>query len=133
VTANQGEEGIFELCEMLIQRGVGIEAGLLSLADAHVFVQSGLAARCVRVLVEPMDSAPKAAIAHAAAMEDVLLAAGIFLEQVHHGDGVASWAVSARAVSRGYGIRTGLEDTMACQMAALPPTMLRSYASLPRC
>jgi uncharacterized protein (DUF849 family) len=55
-----------------------------------------------------MDSDPKAAIAHAAAMEDVLLAADIFLEQVHHGDGVAS----ARAVSRGYGIRTGLEDTI---------------------
>jgi uncharacterized protein (DUF849 family) len=33
------------------------------------------------------------------------------LEQIHHGDGVASWAVCARAVSRGHGIRTGLEDT----------------------
>ena len=111
VTANQGEEGIFELCEMLIERGIGIEAGLLSLADAHTFVRSGLAGHCVRVLVEPLDSAPEAATVHAAAMEDVLLSAGISLEQIHHGDGVASWAVNARAVSRGHGIRTGLEDT----------------------
>src|SRR5262249_10687206 len=34
VTANQGEAGIRELCDDLIARGVGIEAGLLSLADA---------------------------------------------------------------------------------------------------
>jgi uncharacterized protein (DUF849 family) len=30
VTANQGEDGIIELCELLIARGIGIEAGLLS-------------------------------------------------------------------------------------------------------
>ncbi len=35
VTANQGEPGIAELCELLIERGIGIEAGLLSLADAR--------------------------------------------------------------------------------------------------
>ena len=31
VTVNMGEEGILELCELLIERGIGIEAGLLSL------------------------------------------------------------------------------------------------------
>lgn len=46
VTANMGEEGILELCELLIGRGIGIEAGLLSLADAHDFVALGLARRC---------------------------------------------------------------------------------------
>ena len=33
------------------------------------------------------------------------------LAHVHHGDGVAGWAVNARALHRGHGIRTGLEDT----------------------
>jgi len=112
VTANQGEEGIVELCEHLMQRGVGIEAGLLSLGDARAFVRSGMADRCVRALVEPLDADPEAAVAHAAAIEQVLLAAGISLEQMHHGDGFASWAVCERAVSRGHGIRTGLEDTI---------------------
>jgi uncharacterized protein (DUF849 family)/adenine/guanine phosphoribosyltransferase-like PRPP-binding protein len=111
VTANQGEEGIVELCEHLIGRGVGIEAGLLALPDAHAFVRSGLADRCVRVLLEPLDAGPEAAAAHAAAMEAVLTGAGIALEQVHHGDGIASWAVNKRALARGHGIRTGLEDT----------------------
>jgi uncharacterized protein (DUF849 family) len=111
VTANQGEAGIGELCRRLMERGVGIEAGLLELADAHAFVASGLAPQCVRVLLEPLDADPGAAVAHAAAMEEVVTSAGIALPQVHHGDGVASWAVSQRGLRRGHGMRTGLEDT----------------------
>jgi hypothetical protein len=38
------------------------------------------------------------------------VSAGITLEQVHHGDGIACWAVNHRALDRGHGIRTGLED-----------------------
>ena len=111
VTANQGEDGIVELCDLLIERGVGIEAGLLSVADAEEFVASGLAPRCVRALVEPLDADPDAAVAHAEKIERALADAGIGLPQVHHGDGIASWAVNRRAVGRGFGIRTGLEDT----------------------
>src|SRR5450756_2321164 len=38
VTANQGEEGILELCKLLLSRGVEIEAGLLSAEDARKFI-----------------------------------------------------------------------------------------------
>jgi len=110
VTANQGEVGIVELCELLLSRGVEIEAGLLSVEDARAFVCSGLASRCRRVLVEPLDLEVDAALRHAAEMEDVVTAAGIELEQVHHGEGIACWAVNRRALERGHGIRTGLED-----------------------
>ena len=111
VTANQDERGILELCEHLIARGVGIEAGLLGIEAAEAFVASGIAGRCTRVLIEPLDADPQAAVAHAAAMEQVLAEAAIGLEQVHHGDGIATWDVMARAVTRGHGIRVGLEDT----------------------
>jgi uncharacterized protein (DUF849 family) len=111
VTANQGEEGIVELCELLIERGIGIEAGLLTHGDAHAFVASGLPARCVRAMVEPLGEDPDSAVAEAEAIEDVLESAGVELEQVHHGDGLASWAVNRRGAARGHGIRTGLEDT----------------------
>lgn len=111
VTANQGEPGIAELCAHLAARGVGIEAGLLSFADAEAFVRSGLARICVRVLIEPLDADPQEAAAHAAAMEELIIGAGITLPQVHHGDGIASWTVNERALRRGHGIRTGLEDT----------------------
>jgi uncharacterized protein (DUF849 family) len=112
VTANQGEEGITELCHHLLGRGVGIEAGLLTVGDAEAFARAGIADRCVRALIEPLDVDGGTAVAHAAAMEDVIVSAGIALEQIHHGEGVASWAVSARGLERGHGIRTGLEDTI---------------------
>jgi uncharacterized protein (DUF849 family) len=111
VTANQGEEGILELCELLAVRRIGIEAGLLSLDDAHTFVASGISPRCVRAMVEPLDPDPHDAVTHAGAIERALAEGGVQLEQVHHGDGIASWAVNRRAVARGHGIRTGLEDT----------------------
>jgi uncharacterized protein (DUF849 family) len=111
VSANQGERGIVELCAHLLARGVGIEAGLLSVEDARAFVAAGIAERCIRALVEPLDADPDAALAHAAAMEQVLAEAEIELEQVHHGDGLANWHVLERAVARGHGIRVGLEDT----------------------
>lgn len=110
VTANQGEPGIEELCELLLSRGVGIEAGLLRIADARAFVSSGLAGRCRRVLIEPLDADPGVALQHAAEMEEIVVSAGITLEQVHHGYGIACWAVNQRALDRGHGIRTGLED-----------------------
>jgi uncharacterized protein (DUF849 family) len=110
VTANQGEPGIVELCELLLSRGVAIEAGLLSLDDARAFVLSGLADRCRRVLIEPLDTDPDVAVQHAGKMEDIVVSAGIGLEQVHHGYGLACWAVNRRGLDRGHGIRTGLED-----------------------
>src|SRR5436190_10193346 len=110
VTANQGEERIVELCEHLLGRGVGIEAGRLTLGDAEAFVESGIAARCTRVLIEPLELDSAAAVAHAEAIEEVLVGARIELEQVHHGEMIASWAVSERGARRGHGVRTGLED-----------------------
>jgi uncharacterized protein (DUF849 family) len=110
VTANQGEPGIVELCELLPARGVGIEAGLLTVEDARAFVRSGLAGRCRRILIEPLDADPDAAVQHAASMEEIVVSAGIALEQVHHGYGIACWAVNRRGLDRGHGIRTGLED-----------------------
>ena len=99
------------MCELLIGRGVRIEAGLLSIEDATSFVDSGTADRCERVLVETTVTDPDCALADAAAIERVLAEAGIELPQVHHGEGIASWVVNARAIRRGHGIRTGLEDT----------------------
>jgi uncharacterized protein (DUF849 family) len=110
VTANQGEPGIIELCELLLSRGVGIEAGLLTIEDARAFGRSGLAGRCRRVLIEPLDDDPDAAVQHAATMEGIVVAAGITLEQVHHGYDMGCWAVNRRGLGRGHGIRTGLED-----------------------
>ncbi len=70
VTANMGEAGILDLCDLLIARGIGIEAGLLSLDDARVFVASGIAPRCVRALVEPLHPDPDEAVVFPLLMVD---------------------------------------------------------------
>src|SRR6476661_60656 len=112
VTANQGEPGIVALCESLLQRGVGIEAGLLTVDDARHFVRSGLGDRCRRVLIEPLEPDPETALQHAAQMEAIVTSAGIDVQQLHHGYDIACWAVNRRALDRGHGIRTGLEDVV---------------------
>lgn len=111
VTVNMGEDGALALCDLVTSRGIGIEAGLLTMDDVRAFVDAGVARRCVRALIEPLLPDPDDAVALAAEMEQALADAGIRLEQVHHGDGIASWAVNRRALARGHGIRTGLEDT----------------------
>lgn len=111
VTANQGEAGIVEVCELLLSRSVGIEAGLLCHTDAEAFVRSDIPRYAHRVLIEPLDADPHTACDHAARMESILAAADIGLPQMHHGVGVASWAVNECALPRGHDIRTGIEDT----------------------
>ncbi len=111
VTANQGEEDIAAVCELLISRGVGIEAGLLAVEDAEAFAGSGIAMRCVRVLLEPLDANADEAVEHAKEMETILERAEIDLPRVYHGDGIASWAVNRYGATRGHGVRTGIEDT----------------------
>lgn len=111
VAANQGEEGIDEISELLSARGVGVEACVLAVDDTERFISSDNASRFVRLVVEPLEADAADALSLDAEMEDMIAAAGITLPQLHHGVGIASWAVSRRAVARGHSIRTGLEDT----------------------
>lgn len=111
VPANQGEDGIVELTDLLLARGVGVEACVFTVAEAETFVRRGGTDRFVRVVVEPMEDDPDEASRHAVAIEEVLRVGQVRLEQVHHGMGSASWPVLRQAVARGHGIRTGLEDT----------------------
>jgi uncharacterized protein (DUF849 family) len=112
VSVNFSEPGAVELCELLRRIGIGIEAGLSTVADAQVFVASGVARHVVRVLVEPEDQDPGEAAAHAAAMDAVLDHAGIGARRLHHGVGLATWRVIEDALDAGRDVRVGLEDTL---------------------
>ena len=54
-SVNFSEEGAVELARLLFSRGVSVEAGTCDAAAAAVFLKSGLAARCIRVLLEPQE------------------------------------------------------------------------------
>jgi uncharacterized protein (DUF849 family) len=112
VSVNFSEAGVDGVCRTLLRLGIGIEAGLWSVADAEALVALRLAGKCLRVLVEAQPSDPTDAVAAAHAIDAALDRAGIALPRVHHGEGPATWAVLDAALARGRDIRIGFEDTV---------------------
>jgi uncharacterized protein (DUF849 family) len=111
-SVNLSEEGHVEVMAALAAAGVGIEAGLWQVGDVAALQASGFADGLTRVLVEPGEEDPAAAVATAQALDDALDAAGIAAPRVHHGFGIATWDVLRRARALGHGWRVGLEDTL---------------------
>ena len=111
-SVNFSESGAAEVCAALIRRGIGIEAGVWSVEDARTFVAGGLAAWSLRVLVEATPIEPAKAVAAAAAVDAELDQAGIWLPRLHHGEGIATWAVLDAGLDLGRDVRVGLEDTV---------------------
>jgi uncharacterized protein (DUF849 family) len=110
-SVNLSERDAIELMALLFDRNVGVEAGVWTPEDAHRLLESGLAERCLRVLVEPVTPETDVALARVEAIEEAL--ADLPVPQLHHGDGAATWAIIERAVGLGRDIRIGLEDTLA--------------------
>lgn len=111
-SVNFSEDGTDELCRMLIRKGVGIEAGLGSVADARLFAGSAFVDQCLRVLIEIDDPGMADPLAAAAAIARVLEGSGIHRPIVQHGFGASAWPVLRDAVAHGYDVRIGLEDTL---------------------
>jgi uncharacterized protein (DUF849 family) len=110
-SVNFAEDGTDELCDLLVQRGIGIEAGLTSVADARAFVDSRFVDRSIRILVEVEPGEPDP-IRTAAVIGRVLEGSGIRLPRLQHGVGAAAWPLLEDAIARGYDVRIGLEDTL---------------------
>jgi len=110
-SVNVHEEGSLELVALLRERGIGIEAGLRDERTADIFIESGLAEHCLRVLVEPNEPEPSTASATAHTISRMLADSGVTLPQLHHGEGLATWAVIEVALDAGHDIRIGVEDT----------------------
>lgn len=117
-SVNFNEAGSPALAKLLIEKGVGVEAGLFDAAAAETFVRSGLASSCLRILLEPGGRAgPEvaSAVKLATEMEAVLEKAGVALATVPrllHGSNATAWGVIDEAIRRGYDTRAGLEDTL---------------------
>lgn len=110
VSVNMREDGLPDLCSALIQHGIEIEAGLSDMDDADRFLASDLPSHCLRILIKPTAKDSARAVAVARSISDRLRDAGVTLRQVHHGEGLATWAVLRAAVAQGHDIRVGLED-----------------------
>lgn len=111
-SVNFNEPGAAELARRLLDRGVGIEAGLWDAAAARAAVDAGLVGECVRVLCEPLDPDLGAAEATLAALLAVLDAHAPDVDRLLHGFGATTWPMLRRAADLGYASRIGLEDTL---------------------
>ena len=111
-SVNFAEPGTEELGDLLLNKGIAVEAGLSSIADARIFVASPLRERCLRVLIEIEPGGPDDPVKTAAAIIRILDAGGVHLPRLQHGLGSCAWPILRDALARGYDVRIGLEDTL---------------------
>jgi uncharacterized protein (DUF849 family) len=109
-SVNFHEARAADVAARLLDRGVGVEAGLWHPAAADLLVASGLGPRCLRILIEPMQPDSESALANAAAIEAVLDRAGVDRPRLLHGTGPTSWDLIRVAAGRRLATRVGLED-----------------------
>ncbi|MDN3296343.1 3-keto-5-aminohexanoate cleavage protein [Streptomyces ficellus] len=111
-SVNWHEEGAEAVAGVLLQRGVGIEAGIWSGTDgARRFRTWPLAHRVLRVLAEVTDSGPGTAAATATALIREL-GEGLPVAVLLHGEDGGAWPVLRAAAGLGLDTRIGLEDVL---------------------
>jgi uncharacterized protein (DUF849 family) len=112
VSLNLEQADAVELGAALLDRGIGIEAGVFSVADAEKLLAAPWAARVHRVLVEILDEEAdgEAAVAQARAID--ALVADLGRPRLWHGHARATWSVVAAARAIGRDVRVGFEDTL---------------------
>src|SRR5215469_10857203 len=111
-SVNLSEPRADSLAAVLAGLGIAVEAGVWTAEDAERLAASAFGRDVIRILIEPRDDSPEAAVATAAQVEGTLARHDLQAPRVHHGYGIATWAVIRAALVMGQGIRVGLEDTV---------------------
>lgn len=110
VSVNLIEADAPEMIALALSRGVGVEAGLWSQADAERFVAHTDARRCLRILIEINEQDEAEGLAVAAAIRKVLARASLDVPVLQHGFDATVWPLYQDALMRGLDGRIGLED-----------------------
>ena len=108
-SVNLHEAGATDVMQLLLDKGVGVEAGIWNAPAAVALVKSGFADRCARILLEPAEASCSART-NLLQMEAVLV--GITPRRLLHGMGRCAWEFVDLAVKRCYDTRVGFEDTL---------------------
>jgi uncharacterized protein (DUF849 family) len=108
-SVNWHESGAEELADLLLTRGVGIEAGIFHADAAASWAASEFAPHCMRVMVE---LGPDGDVATADDLLSQVMAAGSPAPVLLHGFDESCWPLLEHAGVRGVQARIGLEDTL---------------------
>lgn len=121
-SVNFDEPGAALLAARLLARDVGIEAGLANTVAAARLAASGLAPRCLRILLEPQAQDMDVALRLVHDVEAVLDEARITLPRLLHGIDRTAWPMIAEAARRRYQTRVGFEDTVTLPDGSAAPS-----------
>jgi uncharacterized protein (DUF849 family) len=106
-SVNLHEAGAIEVIRALLDRAIGVEAGVWNVSAAKRLLRSGLADRCLRVLIEAGED-PGDPRANLERIETVL--GRLDRPRLLHGRDASAWDLVALAARRGYDARIGFED-----------------------
>ncbi|MFI2780104.1 3-keto-5-aminohexanoate cleavage protein [Streptomyces sp. ALB3] len=110
-SVNWHEDGAREVAEVLLERGVGIEAGIFSdTGAARAFMDWPDAPRVLRVLAEVTETGAREAVEVADRLLTELAPAAAPL--LLHGQDGSAWPVLRLAATRGLDTRIGFEDVL---------------------
>ena len=108
-SVNWHEDGAADLADLLLDMGIGVEAGLWFVDAAEAFGRYPRAGECTRILIEATSEDVAVAVAEAKAIAAAIAELG--LPVLCHGEGVNTWPLFRLAVDAGFDSRIGLEDT----------------------
>ena len=108
-SVNIHEAGSVDVMRLLLEKGIGVEAGVWNAPAAMRLVESGLVDQCLRILIEPAEGSANAR-ENLRQIEAVLRSAPC--RQLLHGLGMFAWEFVTVAARRGYDTRMGFEDTL---------------------
>lgn len=112
VSVNWHEPGSPELAELLLELGIGVEAGLWTADAVRAFLAWPRRDEVLRVLLELPDKPIRDYKAELKEMFTLLSAADLDKQVVLHGLGESAWPLLREAARRGLSARIGLEDTL---------------------
>jgi uncharacterized protein (DUF849 family) len=107
---NWHEDGADEVAAALLERGIGVEAGLWHLDAVAAWRASPHRDRCLRVLLELRDGLD--AVGTEAEAERLVAAVADTGPVLLHGQGSSCWPAVRAAVRMGLDTRIGLEDVL---------------------
>ncbi len=113
-SVNWHEDGADDVAAVLLELGVGVEAGLWHAAAVDAWLASEHRDRCMRVLLELPDGLDAVAteIEAARLLQRVRAGAGGRVPVLLHGEGSSTWPALRCAGSWGLDTRIGFEDTL---------------------
>ena len=113
-SVNVSEEGWAEVARALAGAGIGVEAGIWSVADVRAAAAQAAPGSLLRVMVEVMGAPPGQDAAAAGEILAALDDSGLRdVPRLLHGEGGGCWPLIRFAGRRGVATRIGLEDTLA--------------------